>query len=78
MSVRLFGFPNGCEEGHKPHVQRLLGKGPGLGRLHQPDIQAKAGMGPGATATPSPFLGGEELGGLRQMDLEARECPVVI
>lgn len=74
-SVRLFGFPSGCEEGHEPHMQRLLRRRPRLGHLHQPHIQAEVGRGPGVAATPSPPLGGKELGGLRQMDLEARESP---
>lgn len=62
-SVRLFGFPNGCEEGHEPHTQRLLRRRPRLGHLHQPHIQAEVGRGPGVAATPSPPLGGKELGG---------------
>lgn len=62
-SVRLFGFPNGCEEGHEPHMQRLLRRRPRLGHLHQPHIQAEVGRGPGVAATPSPPLGGKELGG---------------
>lgn len=65
----------GCEEGHTPHTQRLLRRRPRLGHLHQPHIQAEVGRGPGVAATPSPPLGGKELGGLRQMDLEAREFP---
>lgn len=28
QSERLFGFPTGCEEGHKPGVQRLLDRRP--------------------------------------------------
>lgn len=58
-SVRLFGFPNGCEEGHEPHMQRLLRRRPRLGHLHQPHIQAEVGRGPGVA--PSPPLGGKEL-----------------
>lgn len=60
--MRLFLFPSGYEEGHKPHRQRLLGRRPRLGPLHQSHIQAEVGRGPGVTATPSPLLGGEELG----------------
>lgn len=72
QSVRLFGFPNGWEEGHEPHMQRLLGWRPRLGHLHQPHIQAEVGRGPGVNCCSISSLGRRGPWGLRQMDLEAR------
>lgn len=78
QSVRLSGFPSGWEEGHEPHMQRLLGWRPRLGHLHQPHIQAAVGRGPGVNCCSISPLGRRGPWGLRQMDLEARESPVVI
>lgn len=75
-SVRLSGFPNGWEEGHEPHMQRLLGRRPRLGHLHQPHTQAEVGRGPGVNCCSISPVGRRGPWGLRQMDLEARESPV--
>ena len=71
--ARLFGFPNGCEEGHRPGVQTLLERRPQDSVIpRQPPVQVEPGTGPGANATPSPLRGGgEAFGDPRQMDLEA-------
>lgn len=39
-SVRLFGFPNGYEEGYKPHTE-APGEETRLGHLHQPTSRRK-------------------------------------
>lgn len=71
--ARLFGFPNGCEEGHRPGVQTLLERRPQDSVIpRQLPVQVEPGRGPGANATPSPLRGGgEAFGDPRQMDLEA-------
>lgn len=63
--VRLFGFPNECEEGYEPHKQRL-------GPLQQPHIQAEVGGGQGVNCHSISLVGRRGAQGLRQMDLEGR------
>lgn len=58
--MRLFGFPNECEEGYEPHKQR------------QPHIQAEVGGGQGVNCHSISRVGRRGAQVLRQMDLEGR------
>lgn len=68
-------FPMGVRKATNQVCESSWTGDQGLGRPHQLHIQAEPGMGPGANATHSPLVGGEEFGGPRQMDLEARKSP---